>query len=718
MALEVNAQYVKFVQFAQRQDDAVHSTVIARVSGEGGALDGRAITEATGDKVAPWTRRSQGKKDANNIARELFRQSIVDMFGGEDRIPESVRDAMLMKDYGRPDRPLGKPLTARRIMAVKAAVDVFLGRVAPALEQAKMNAAHLYNPPVNDPAPEARRATVDSLLDTLVRATATDKDALDVAVACAGSVLRRGDSALVSPEQVQAKADNIRAAVAELRAAAKGDRAAFAAGKAFIIAMGGKAIPAGFLRDMVDAAKHLKMDAVKALSASSSGPAIHNAVCEFIDNVDKAMDAAGAETKIDGADELMAARDFAAALMLARCSDKTARNIISAMSGAKTGVLNAFYFKVEMEQFKKQGLSRGLVEHAAFQGATLRRMTAALNFAAQVRLGVAPGNVVAIPEVNNPDYRTINGQAVFSSILQRGRAEAVRQKAALARKAVAGEGELADKLRGRYMRFGGPEMYKPGDKLTSKRNNIILSMLNGSICEECKKLAGEDIGSSQFVKDLDRNRTVKLPGNQMLDNHSLDGARDQLASFVTNGAKTTYASLSDVEKGKVRVLMAILNQKSIINVVQCGEPLALDPNGRASQIEYSVNAGHRAWEFSVAFKNDGTLSVSCKAVFDNLINMIVSGANGEEGYDTEDINPATKIEMAFNVDIKADEFSRLASLDYTKCDLEAIDRMIADQNVQNPHGKYGEALGEQFAFKTGDFNSRVKCTSSWKITVA
>ena len=104
MALEINAWYVKFVQFAQQQDDAVNSKVIARVSGEDGALDGRTITAATNDKVAPWTRRSHGKKDANNIARELFRQSIIDMFGGEDRIPESVKDAMLMKDYGRPGR--------------------------------------------------------------------------------------------------------------------------------------------------------------------------------------------------------------------------------------------------------------------------------------------------------------------------------------------------------------------------------------------------------------------------------------------------------------------------------------------------------------------------------------------------------------------------------------------------------------------------------------
>lgn len=63
-------------------------------------------------------RRSRANKDANDATRELFRRSIVEMFGGEANIPRRVKDAMLLKDYD-----CGKPLTARRIMAVKAEVD-------------------------------------------------------------------------------------------------------------------------------------------------------------------------------------------------------------------------------------------------------------------------------------------------------------------------------------------------------------------------------------------------------------------------------------------------------------------------------------------------------------------------------------------------------------------------------------------------------------------
>ena len=115
-----NAQYGKFVQFAQEQMRAGNATAIARDGGEvpgGGPLAGHSIAAATGDKVAPlW--RSADNKNANNATRDLFRQTIVDMFDGEANIPASVRNAMKMEDYGQ-----GKPLTARRILAVKTELD-------------------------------------------------------------------------------------------------------------------------------------------------------------------------------------------------------------------------------------------------------------------------------------------------------------------------------------------------------------------------------------------------------------------------------------------------------------------------------------------------------------------------------------------------------------------------------------------------------------------
>ena len=76
--MEINAQFQSFVNFAQAAHMDGKDKRIARVSegpvpaAEGAGLNGRTIVAASGDKVAPlW--RSQTNKDANNVARNLFR---------------------------------------------------------------------------------------------------------------------------------------------------------------------------------------------------------------------------------------------------------------------------------------------------------------------------------------------------------------------------------------------------------------------------------------------------------------------------------------------------------------------------------------------------------------------------------------------------------------------------------------------------------------------
>ena len=89
MPLEVNAQFNQFVQFAQDQANPATSKAIARMGVEG-PLGGRAIKASErreGDSVRPFLPRSTANKNANDAVRNLFRQSIASMFGGENRIP-------------------------------------------------------------------------------------------------------------------------------------------------------------------------------------------------------------------------------------------------------------------------------------------------------------------------------------------------------------------------------------------------------------------------------------------------------------------------------------------------------------------------------------------------------------------------------------------------------------------------------------------------------
>ena len=131
------AQFNQFVDFAKLAEQAGNTKAIARVStSDGDTTTLRAIGTTTDDKVFA-IRRSPDTKQANDAARALFKKAVADMFGGEDHIPPSVLKAMNMKDYG-----CGKPLTARRIMAVKRAIvqlqkEVAAAKISHAVEFAK-----------------------------------------------------------------------------------------------------------------------------------------------------------------------------------------------------------------------------------------------------------------------------------------------------------------------------------------------------------------------------------------------------------------------------------------------------------------------------------------------------------------------------------------------------------------------------------------------------
>ena len=89
MTLTINPQYTKFVQFAEAEMHKGNEEAIARDGG--GPLDGRTITASDTDSVLgtfKWYR-SPDDKRANNQARELFRQAIINMFTGAEPV---IRD--------------------------------------------------------------------------------------------------------------------------------------------------------------------------------------------------------------------------------------------------------------------------------------------------------------------------------------------------------------------------------------------------------------------------------------------------------------------------------------------------------------------------------------------------------------------------------------------------------------------------------------------------
>ena len=107
----------QFDKFAQMAASAAKGGNIVRFIGGSDADTVHEVFVTESDKIGKIFR-SDSAKRANDVTREIFRNSVAAMFGGEDKIPESVKTAMKMGDYGK-----GKPLSARRILAVKSAVD-------------------------------------------------------------------------------------------------------------------------------------------------------------------------------------------------------------------------------------------------------------------------------------------------------------------------------------------------------------------------------------------------------------------------------------------------------------------------------------------------------------------------------------------------------------------------------------------------------------------
>ena len=121
MALDINgynSTFKSFVQFAEERMSANDAKAVldAKVNLPG---DRKivAISKSETDEVHKFFRTSD-EHGVNDRTRDIFKNAVFDMFGGEAKIPASVKKAMLLSDYN-----CGKPLTARRIMAVKAAID-------------------------------------------------------------------------------------------------------------------------------------------------------------------------------------------------------------------------------------------------------------------------------------------------------------------------------------------------------------------------------------------------------------------------------------------------------------------------------------------------------------------------------------------------------------------------------------------------------------------
>ena len=146
MRIEPNTVLGAFKQYADVEVNARRESSVARVQMP---LDGRSISIARAtDDGAYALLRSADAKRANAYARDIFYRHVAELFGGSERIPQTVRD--VLTNFGGSNE---KPLTARRIRFVVRAIEN-VGDM-PIVEERQVQEAQIHPlPQAGDAQPE------------------------------------------------------------------------------------------------------------------------------------------------------------------------------------------------------------------------------------------------------------------------------------------------------------------------------------------------------------------------------------------------------------------------------------------------------------------------------------------------------------------------------------------------------------------------------------
>ena len=701
MALEIsNTTFNAFVDFARTQDAASRQKAVARVDAPmAGPLEGRNIKAASGDWVGIGVGRLRSLKDANNIARDFFRKAVGDMFGGEDHIPDSVKDAMKMQDFGK-----GKPLTARRILAVKAAIDQVAEQFKTVIETNQSKYAEL------DEKAETK-GTTNKLIDTAFTACSYNSDAIEIVNKHMLDFLVNDASQFRSVAYVQKRADGILSNLNELKALSTENPGIYAAGKQMLLESG-KPLPQGMLTKMVQASNAAPINDLRALSGKTPGIRLHKTVMQTSRSIDDIMLSTGAEKKLDGAIEKDAARLFILSSMVSRLSRGALGNVRDALNSDTAAMLNTFYsacFTCDTQYFKEEepNVQRGVEDVGSKGEGNLDLLTVVVNRNLQ-RLN--PDEPLAA--VGKLDSNVAVGDDFVADMVALAKEHNEQSVKDYIDRLVDGNGNGADAFKAVLKKKLG-DVNNPSGYLPEclKRNSG--AMMNWSICGEMKKIAMGK--TSQFEKDVYRSGNITLiSGNTTITlAKEFNAARDQLAQFTAGDGQATYEKLSTEDKNKVHLMMAMISQETE-KAGENGVQHAIHP--KESEDGYLLdgdkfNLGTRS--FTLEKMKSGVILLNY-----NMEKPIVDFRPGDS-IDEVPVGAGSTFKCSLQYLLEPKEFNRLAKLDYTKFDDTAADnlvnkrQMMPDGTRQYAEGKLMKAV-DTFS---QDFKIEAQCGVSFSMTL-
>ena len=408
--------------------------------------------------------------------------------------------------------------------------------------------------PVAYEAVGAARWKADELVAAALGACGGDAELRTLVLDNLDSLLVDGANSLRTAEKVRERVEKLAGNFAELRQLAANDPELFAQGLDLLRVLHGKALPAGLFGRLVQTAWEQPVNALKGLTARSRGLALHQAVVQFVDNIERAGRESGVNDMGAGPEEAAACREFLLRRMFAGFSRADLEGLHAALHSPNGARLLAAYADAQ-QLVAGRDLSEGVRNTVGSTASVLRLQFFELNAILCRHLGIA--EEVPVP-FNGPVPRLAAfGAAGLDDDLVR----LARERNAAAAKAVVasyvhGNGPAAERLRGVFENRLGPEPASPESTLRDDIQSVARSMLTRSVVNDMKNFATGQ--PTQFDRDRDREFKTTLVG---VGEVSTDPAvaRDQFAKFVTKNPAATYASLDARSRNQAHLAMAEFN---------------------------------------------------------------------------------------------------------------------------------------------------------------
>ncbi|MBP5640898.1 MAG: hypothetical protein J6X55_15560 [Victivallales bacterium] len=698
---EYNQIFQDFVDFASERIQSGKEKSIAQLNDGDTPIGAREISDATSDGVGGFSAlfRTRNRQNVNNLTRELFKNAVIEVFGGESKIPESVKTAMKLQDFG-----LGKPLTARRIMAVKEAIDIVATKVQTACTEAKTHANHAYTV-----AGDEGRAQIDERINNVITSCIEDPDVLPIVIKNMDVLLVRGDGLLRSTDAILRKIDDIKANFAELKEVSQKNPVILNAGRKCITELNGKSFPTGVITEVVKVASKLPIDDFSKLSASSSGTSFHKGAAQFYNNVNDVMNRSIVKV-LEGSDDMRPCREFVADVLCSRISKSNLEKIYNAFSSDSAQKVMNVYVNILTGNISKPGTPKGLSVRTS--------MTANAHLMYINRIKQSIHNSLGKPvddfhetEPFNGDFNrsSFNADFILNDIKNEASSQLAKDIDIFISQTVQGDGEGSSTLKKVINRRIGSDSYDPLQTISTYTNGTSQAMLNWNMLDDCKLFAEGKDDETQFAKDIIREFDVNLPDGRKMSN-DFNEARDQIAQLVTKNPNTTYANLDGMLKHKAHIVMSLLSQQTI-KAATDGIALGLDPNLNKTVFNILSNQAKNKYTFTLKMESDGALFMNLDTTLDMGGKSIFILNDDGENYTQFNQMSGSKASTTVQIRITKAGFDRLTKVDFTKYDEVSAMNAFKQKQGTDRLGQAINSLSPEFRFQPGE----VECKTSFSL---